>query len=536
MSGGPARYDLAGIGSMVVDTICPVPRLGGADQKIAVPAAAQPRSYVGGVMLNQLGWARLFGLRVALFGKQAEDANGRMLREGMRRLGIEPRLDLSGSASSFAQVYVDPTGARSIYMSPAATAELVPEEIDRLHRGVIEASRVVSSEISQVPLSVVRRVFELARAAGALTVLDVDVPLRDAVPALGSESELFAALGLARILKPSLSATEGLVDARDPAAVARELAKRAGAEVVAVTAGERGSVLFASGECTEVRAPRVRVADSTGAGDAFLGGLLAGHALGLGWEDAARLGNACGAACCEQIGAFPGDAERSRARALELYTSLGGDGARVARARPAAEAGQPAGGVERFFEVALEELGSAARRVERAALARAVELVRAAEAGGGRVHVTGVGKPEHVARYGAALLSSTGTPASFLHATEATHGSVGQLARGDVVIALSNSGETRELLDAVAAARGLDARIVAITGGAESALARAADVVLLARVEREGGGLGLAPRASVLAETLVLAALSAALEESRDFRREDYHRRHPAGVLGQRSR
>jgi arabinose-5-phosphate isomerase len=147
-----------------------------------------------------------------------------------------------------------------------------------------------------------------------------------------------------------------------------------------------------------------------------------------------------------------------------------------------------------------------------------------------------VGKPEHVARYGAALLSSTGTPATFLHATEATHGSVGQLARGDVLIALSNSGETRELLDAVRAARGLEARVVAVTARADSPLARAADVVLEARVEREGGGLGLAPRASVLAETLVIAALSAALEESRGFRREDYHLRHPAGTLGQRSR
>jgi arabinose-5-phosphate isomerase len=77
---------------------------------------------------------------------------------------------------------------------------------------------------------------------------------------------------------------------------------------------------------------------------------------------------------------------------------------------------------------------------------------------------------------------------------------------------------------------------VAVTARADSPLARAADVVLEARVEREGGGLGLAPRASVLAETLVIAALSAALEESRGFRREDYHLRHPAGTLGQRSR
>ncbi len=162
-------------------------------------------------------------------------------------------------------------------------------------------------------------------------------------------------------------------------------------------------------------------------------------------------------------------------------------------------------------------------------------LIDGARANGGRVHVTGVGKPEHVARYGASLLSSVGTAAVFLHATEAMHGSAGQVVRGDVVIAISNSGETRELLAAVGAVKALGAELIAITGKPTSSLAKQAAVVLDAGVESEGGGLGLAPRASAAAELLVIAALSAALETGRSFTRADYHARHPAGALGKRS-
>ncbi len=532
-----APFDLVGIGSMVVDTIRTAPRIIGADEKVALRAGPESvaRSFVGGVMLNQLGWARLLGLRVAIFGKQADDPDGRMLREGMRRLGIEARLDLSGSASSSAQVYVDPSGARAIYMAPAATAELTPEEIDRLHRGVIESARVVSSEVSQVPLPVVRRVFELARAAGARTVLDLDVPLREAVPGLGSAEDFEAVLRLADVLKPSLAAVDGYVSSRDPEKVADVLARRSGAEVVVVTDGERGCVLRVATETFAVPAPRVQALDSTGAGDAFLGGLLAGRALGFGWEDAARLGNASGAACCEQFGAFPGDAGRLRARVAELFRELGGRPEALG-AGPEVPLDTPASGLDRFLATAAAELDAAARRLDRAAIERAAALVRAAEAVHGRVHVTGIGKPEHVARYAASLLASTGTPATFLHGTEATHGSVGQLRVGDVLVAISNSGETGELLDTVAAARALGAHIVAITASEQSSLARAAEVVRARRVADEGGRLGLAPRASVLAQTLAVAALSVALEEGREFNREDYAKRHPAGALGRKLR
>jgi arabinose-5-phosphate isomerase len=188
------------------------------------------------------------------------------------------------------------------------------------------------------------------------------------------------------------------------------------------------------------------------------------------------------------------------------------------------------------FAVLSEELAALGSKLNPGVYAAVAALVLRVEVEGSRVHVTGVGKPEHVARYGASLLASTGTPATFLHGTEVIHGSAGQVQAGDVVVAISNSGETPELRAAVEAVRSRGAHVVAVTGDPSSWLARHADHVLDAGVSREGGPLGLAPRASVAAEIAVLAALAAELEATRGFSRADYHARHPAGELGKRSR
>ncbi|MEX2204764.1 MAG: PfkB family carbohydrate kinase [Myxococcota bacterium] len=536
MSAGAKSWDVAGTGSMVVDEIHLVKRILGADEKSLLRAdesGSSVRRLVGGVVLNHLGWARALGLRTAIFGKQADDPNGRYLRAGMERLGIAHHIALSGSASSFAQVYVDPSGARAIYMARGATGEYTPEEVQALHRAVIGDSAVVTTEVSQLPLATALRVLELARAAGARTVVDLDVGIQDSVPALGSREELFALLRLADVIKPSLSALDGIVPKGTARVRARELAEMTGAKLIALTLGPAGSLLLSEGEAITVPAAQVGVVDTTGAGDAFLGGLLAGLHAGLDLESAAKLGNACGGACCEQIGAFPDHPERARTRVLELYAALGGGPLMLRPPSRDASAAQRA--VAEFLEIVPGELAQVAARTDLQALAAAAELILEAESAGGRVHVTGVGKPEHVARYAASLLSSTGTPASFLHGTEVTHGSVGQIRPGDVVIAISNSGATEELVRAVEALRQFGGRVVAVTGNVDSKLARAAEVVLAAHVGREGDTLGFAPRASILAETLVLAALSVQLQESKGLTREDYARRHPAGELGRKS-
>jgi arabinose-5-phosphate isomerase len=527
-----AALDVVGIGSMVADRIVRVPRILGPDQKGIVraePACAPVRECVGGVVLNHLGWAAALGLRCGVFGKQADDPPGRFLRAAMDGLGIARDIHLDGSASSVAQIYVDDEGDRAIYMAPGATSEVRADEIRQRHAAFIRRARRLTTEVSQLPLAAALAALEVARAAGIPTVVDLDVPPSDALPGLGDECALDAVLRGADLLKPSKAAARELAIGADALALARALRARFGNAAVVVTDGEAGCAIVTEGFEGEVRARPVKALDTTGAGDAFLGGLLVALEAGLGWSDAARLANACGGACVERVGAFPEDAAAARARVLELY-----DGPALSL-RPIS--GAPGGRAAlAALAIAVEELGRLSARAEAGSFAAAADLIRRSELVGGRVHVTGIGKPEHVAAYAASLFSSTGTPATFLHGTEVVHGSAGQVVAGDVVIAVSNSGETEELRAAVQCVRGLGAQVIAVTGDPRSWLGRHADVVLDAAVAREGGGLGLAPRASVAAELLVLAALAAVLEEARDFSRADYQARHPSGELGRKSR
>ena len=162
----------------------------------------------------------------------------------------------------------------------------------------------------------------------------------------------------------------------------------------------------------------------------------------------------------------------------------------------------------------------------------AVQLIINAQDRGSRLHITGIGKPGHVSTYMASLFSSTGNPCYFLHGTEAVHGSCGQLVAGDVVICISNSGETGELKATVEAVKNNGCKVIGVSGHPESWLARESDVFLFAGVNEEGGPLNRAPRNSILAEILTLQALSVALQARRGWTPEHYVRCHPGGALG----
>ncbi|MCU0968182.1 MAG: KpsF/GutQ family sugar-phosphate isomerase [Rubrivivax sp.] len=160
--------------------------------------------------------------------------------------------------------------------------------------------------------------------------------------------------------------------------------------------------------------------------------------------------------------------------------------------------------------------------------------VRAMLECGGRVVVTGMGKSGHVGRKIAATLASTGTPAFFLHPAEASHGDLGMLVAGDVVLAISNSGESEELAAILPAIRRVGVTLVAMTGRADSTLARHADVVVSSAVDEEACPLNLAPTASTTAQMALGDALAVALLDARGFREEDFARSHPGGSLGRK--
>jgi len=165
------------------------------------------------------------------------------------------------------------------------------------------------------------------------------------------------------------------------------------------------------------------------------------------------------------------------------------------------------------------------------AFAQAVQTMLACR---GRVVVTGMGKSGHVGRKIAATLASTGTPAMFLHPAEASHGDLGMVTPADVVLAISNSGESDELNVIVPLLHRQGVALIAMTGRADSTLARHATLVLSSAVEQEACPLNLAPTASTTAQIALGDALAVALLDARGFREADFARSHPGGTLGRR--
>jgi arabinose-5-phosphate isomerase len=162
---------------------------------------------------------------------------------------------------------------------------------------------------------------------------------------------------------------------------------------------------------------------------------------------------------------------------------------------------------------------------------QAVDLLHSCQ---GKVVVTGMGKSGLICRKIAATLSSTGTPSLFLHAGDATHGDMGMIVKGDVILAISNSGETDEILKLIPTIKRLGIKLIVITGHPNSTLSRAADVILNATVKEEACPMGLSPTASTTAALAMGDALAVVLLEKKGFNEEDYALRHPGGILGRK--
>lgn len=568
---------VVGIGSNVVDVIYRVNRIAGPEEKTYIlpdEAGSVVTEIAGGVTLNHLAWTAQMGVPAGFFGFQGDDRYGAMIREEMDRHGIDRSAIrvMEGRASGFSVVNVAEDADRAIYMARALTAETTAAHVETHFADYIRSAAMVTTEVSQLPLGAVIAVLRIAREAGVPTVLDVDVPPDFAieVAGLGSAEDFEEALRLADVVKPAKAAALQMSEADTSEERAKGIYSRYGARLVAITEGAQGSVVSDGEQTVRVPAKPVEARDTTGAGDAFLGGLIAGLFNGLSLQDTASLANACGAVCCRIPGAFP-QLGSSRDDVMALY-----DGARFsARNAPetvaasegttvrveGAESGETASDAASpgtaspgaaFPGAASPDTASPGaaglKAVQRTAEALAklleglpdtyfddaIAVIRRSEATGGRVHVTGVGKSRHIGRKLAATLQSTGTKAYFLDPADCNHGDSGQVAQGDVVIALSHSGETEELMAAVRTLAANGATIIAITGDPSSSLARSSAAILHVPVASEAGPLGLAPTASTSCQLAVADGLAMALKFGRGFTREDFARYHPGGSLGQR--
>jgi len=189
--------------------------------------------------------------------------------------------------------------------------------------------------------------------------------------------------------------------------------------------------------------------------------------------------------------------------------------------------------IKRAQEVLKIEAESILRLIDRIDknFSRAVELIYSSK---GRVIITGIGKSGLIGRKIVATLTSTGTQAIFLHPVEGIHGDLGIVTKDDILMAISNSGETRELIPIISSVRHIGAPIIALTGDIFSSLAKTSDIVIDVSVEKEACPFGLAPTSSTTAALAMGDALAIALVDRRNFREKDFYKFHPGGTLGTR--
>ncbi len=294
--------DVVGIGSCAVDYVAQVPRLIGPDEKIN---ATRLELHGGGVTANNLTQVARLGATAGWLGLIGDDDAGRFIldafiADGLDASGIET---VAGARSSMTWIPVDAAGERSIYMFPNVTGTLTPSYVATRLAGHIRQAKHFHSEASQLPLAPILEAMGEARAARVRVLFDLDVrPSFLDQMGLGNESELLAALGLAETLKPCKAGARELTGETDPEAMARRLLAL-GPSLVAITLGGDGCLLATARQTVHVPAFAVDVVDTTGAGDAFMGGLSYG--LLHDW-DLARIGrfaNACAALCCTKLGA-----------------------------------------------------------------------------------------------------------------------------------------------------------------------------------------------------------------------------------------
>ena len=563
-----ARECIVGCGSNVVDRFFRVRAIPKPGEKgfFHSPTRILEDSIVGGVTLNHLAWAAELGVPTSLLALQGDDDAGHRIRAAMKDLGISSEHIEVGPEYTTAESYVisQPSdGERSIIMASGSTSQINSGVMDRLFSRFLEsdnAPRIVSTEVSQVPLSGVEALLKAGNSAGALTVLDVDVSPAVCVEEarLGSFDDLVKCVKLARVLKPTRDAAvellqllltekdETFVEEMDTLMLAKALLVASGADMVALTAGNQGCALATSNHCVLAESCFIKEAiDSTGAGDAFLGGLLVGlyeRATGDNKQsmiptsredllELACLANAAGATCCENLGGLPTAGARNRVLQLR-----GGEVAEMYA-------------FKQSLAMDSATISSMVRHCEKSDCKVAENFVNAIHSCRGRVHVTGIGKSGIVGRRLAASLASTGTPSQWTHAAEWAHGDLGNAVvdsssptGGDVVIALSHSGKTAEV---VAACRELAARgvpIYAITSqsdnSSQSPLEAISDAALIYKFPAEGDlkviePLGGAPTCSVIAQEALANALVCELIARRRFSREEFQTNHPGGAIGE---
>ena len=308
---------VVGIGSCGIDYFAIVPRLLGAEEKIN---AERLEVHAGGVTGNNLTQVARLGAKAGWLGLIGDDESGRLItrafaEDGLDLAGIEV---VPGEKSTFTWIPVDAHGERCIYMFPNVNGKLSAEQVRARFAGHIVKARHFHTEASQLPLAPIREAMRIAREAGVRVIFDLDVaPSYFSQAGLGGEEELLEALKLVDVLKPCKAAAREITGEVDYEKMAAKLLA-IGPQIVAVTMGSEGALVASRDTMAHIPAFNVRVVDSTGAGDAFMGGLSFGLLQGWDLPNSGLFANACAALCCSKVGAR---AMGKRAEILALIKS-----------------------------------------------------------------------------------------------------------------------------------------------------------------------------------------------------------------------
>lgn len=512
------------VGSFVMDLIVTTRRF--PDKGETVLGGAYTTAS-GGKGANQAVQAARLGAQVTMVGKVGKDAFGDALLESAAASGVDIsrvlRSETEPSAVGNVQIEVEngQSNNRIIVVSGANMA-ITPDDVAFLKEDVAKYDMVILQ--LEIPMEINCLVAQYARDKGVPVMLNsapyAPIPeelLKNITYISPNEHE--AALMTGRTLETDEDVRNAL-----------KAIQSMGVRNALITLGSRG-VAYLSEDGELLIAPAAKnlpVKDPTAAGDSFVGAFCTAVCAGMSLEKALTFANYTAGVTCCRMGAQP--SLPKVAEVFELLEQQHVDTAEMKRIM--LKGSEPMDGMEAFVAIQRREAEKVLNNLKKEDFMPAAQLIWEAEENGNRVHITGIGKPSHVANYMASLLSSTGTPTYFLHGTEAVHGSCGQLRAGDVVICISNSGETAEMKATAMAIRNNGCRLIAVTGNADSWLAKFCEAHLLAHVDEEGGPLNRAPRASIIAETWVLQAMSIVLQEKRNITPQEYVLRHPGGSLG----
>lgn len=294
--------EVVGIGSCTVDFFAIVPRLLGPEEKTN---ADRLEIHAGGVTANNLTQVARLGAKSGWLGLLGDDANGQIIEKAF----LDDAMDVSGievvkgELSALTWIPVDYRGERCIYMFPNITGKITEFQVMNRFAPHIQAAKHFHTEASQLPLTPVRRAMEVARDAGVRVIFDLDVsPDFFCQCNLGSQEDLAASLKLVDVLKPCKAAAVQFTGENEPERMAQKLLQM-GPKIVAITMGASGCLLASNEKTVHVPAFTVKPVDTTGAGDAFMGGLSFGLLQNWDLERVGAFANACAALCCTRIGA-----------------------------------------------------------------------------------------------------------------------------------------------------------------------------------------------------------------------------------------